>query len=473
MNLARRPALRYLSGDTVEAVVVEAKRILAEVGIRLEHEGAIDILTGAGAQVGSDGRVRIPADIVDGALATATSEVRLYDRDGESPLLIGGDEVHFDPGSAAIKVHDYELGRMREPTSEDCVLFARLTDALPALSLQSTCVVPVDVPIEKADRRRLALALKHGRKPIITGTFKKHSFEIMRSMLECVRGGKQALRERPLAVFDCCPTSPLTWSELTCSALIGCAESGIPAELIAVPMTGATAPVTLLGSVTQHTAENLSGLAIHQLVAAGAPIVYGACGMAFDMLHGSTPPGAIESMMINSACAQVGKHLALPTHGYLGLSDSKTLDYQAGLESGLGALHAALAGVNVVSGPGMLEFVSCQSLEKLVLDHEGCAMALRAVRGVERHDEVFALDTIEEGLKEGSFLTVEHTLRWYREELHYPGSTIERQAESSWLAAGGKSAAEQAHEEVQRILSETTVPPLEAVVERELDRLLQ
>ena len=90
--------------------------------------------------------------------------------------------------------------------------------------------------------------------------------------------------------------------------------------------------------------------------------------------------GAVETMMINAAHVQIGKYLRLPTHSYMGLSDAKGVDGQAGLETGMGALVAALAGANVISGPGMLNFESCQSLEKLVLDNEICGMALRMVR---------------------------------------------------------------------------------------------
>ena len=56
--------------------------------------------------------------------------------------------------------------------------------------------------------------------------------------------------------------------------------------------------------------------------------------------------------MIDAAYSQVGKRLGLPTHAYMGLSDAKVLDAQAGMESGFGAALAAMAGINSISGPG-------------------------------------------------------------------------------------------------------------------------
>jgi len=92
--------------------------------------------------------------------------------------------------------------------------------------------------------------------------------------------------------------------------------------------------------------------------------------------------GAVETMMIDGAYAEIGKHLGLPTHAYMALSDAKPVDFQAGMETAMGAMIAALSGINNISGPGMLDFESCQSLEKLVLDHEICGMALRLASGI-------------------------------------------------------------------------------------------
>ncbi|MBD3161557.1 MAG: hypothetical protein GF346_04980, partial [Candidatus Eisenbacteria bacterium] len=335
---------------------------------------------------------------------------------------------------------------------------------LPAYAMQSTGVVPSDVPREAADRHRLRVALRACRKPVVTGTFHEGSFEAMRRMLACVRGGEEELRERPLAIFDCCPSPPLAWSALTTSALIECAAAGIPAELVSMPMTGATAPVTLLGAITQHTAENLSGLVIHQLAAPGAPLIYGGSPSAFDMRQGTTPMGAVETMMIDAAYAEVGKHLGLPVHAYMGLSDAKLPDYQAGLESGTGALLAALAGINVVSGPGMLDFESCQSLEKLVVDNEIAGMVLRMVRGIEPREDFPAVPRFEELLAEGHLLISKHTRTHLRAEQILPGPAIDRANRSRWLEEGGSTIGQRARREVDRRIAAHEPVPLSGEV---------
>jgi len=176
-------------------------------------------------------------------------------------------------------------------------------------------------------------------------------------------------------------------------------------------------------------------------------------------------------MMIDAAYAQVGKHLGLPTHAYMGLSDAKTPDWQAGMEGGMGATLAALAGVNMISGPGMLDFESCQSLENLLLQNEACGMTLRLIQGITRRDEVIALDVLKEGLALGQFLSLDHTRKWAREEFYFPGPSIDRVEGLKWQESDGKTATERAHDEVNRILSAAEPKPLDGDLEKELERL--
>ncbi|MCP4591691.1 MAG: hypothetical protein GY842_13200, partial [bacterium] len=249
---------------------------------------------------------------------------------------------------------------------------------------------------------------------------------------------------RPRSVFDGGPSPPLLWSDLTCENLMVGAQYRIPAELVSMAMTGSTGPATLIGAVVQHAAECLSGVTIHQLVNPGAPIVWGGSPSAFDMRTGTTPMAAIETIMIDCSYAEVGKHLGFPTHAYLGMSDAKIVDPQSGFESGIGAILAALAGINMVSGPGMLNFESCFSLEKLAIDAEIVGMAKRLVKGMVERETPLGLDVIRQVGHAGNFLVTEHTRRWFREELFIPSPVVDRDFRRDWESKGRLSAAERA-----------------------------
>jgi len=384
-----------------------------------------------------------------------------------------GCNSHFDPGSAAINILDPDTGEIRKPHTRDLVHLAILSDTLDSFAAQSTALVPADVPGQIADRYRLFIALQHCRKPVVTGTFAVEGFSVMQEMLVTVRGDEKTLKEKPLAIFDCCPSPPLRWNNLTCQSLIDCARAGIPAELVSMPLSGATAPITMAGSLVQHTAESLSGVVIHQLASPGSPIIYGGSPAFFDMRHGTTPMGAIETMMIDASYAQIGRHLGMPTHAYMGLSDAKLLDYQGGLETGMGALLAILAGINVISGAGMLDFESCQSLEKLVIDNEICGMALRLAKGIEGRGERLAADLFGAIDVGDHFLTSPETLQWMRVEPYLPSKVIDRGNRDEWANAGGVTIDARARERVKQILSAHRPEPLPDDVIRELRRIME
>jgi trimethylamine--corrinoid protein Co-methyltransferase len=250
--------------------------------------------------------------------------------------------------------------------------------------------------------------------------------------------------------------------------MIDCARHGIPSELVSMPLAGATAPVTLAGAVVQHTAECLSGVTICQLAQAGAPIVWGGSPAAFDMREGTTPMGAVGTWMIDCAYTQVGKALGMPTHAYLGMSDAKIVDAQCGLESAGGALMAALAGVNMVSGAGMMDFESCQSYEKLVIDADIIGMAKRLIRGVEARDEPIALDLMRKLGHRADYLAQTHTLKWFAEELYIPSAVIDRGSLEGWRRKGAKTAWERAQDRVRELLATYTPSPISDELRAEL-----
>jgi trimethylamine--corrinoid protein Co-methyltransferase len=161
----------------------------------------------------------------------------------------------------------------------------------------------------------------------------------------------------------------------------------------------------------------------------------------------------------------------MPTHAYMGMSDSKINDSQAGLETGMGAVLAALSGINVISGPGMLNFESTQSLEKLVIDDEICGMARRLVHGIEQRDEILAVDKFEEMAAGAQFLSLAHTRQWYRKEHRFP-KTIDRDTYEAWVSLGRKSMEDRAAEDVERRLATPVASTLEADKAVELRKIM-
>ena len=268
-----------------------------------------------------------------------------------------------------------------------------------------------------------------------------------------------------------CPSSPLMWSDVTCQNLIDCAQSNIPAEIIPAPQMGATSPISIAGTLVQSNAEFLSGVVISQTVKPGAPVIYGGSPAAFDMRYCTARLGAIEAMIAACAAAEIGRQYGVPTHAYLGLSDSKAVDFQSGFESALGISLAALSGVNIVSGPGMLACENCQSLEKLVLDNEICGTAYRLLEGISLDEETLAPDLITKVGPGGHFLAEKHTRDNLMKEQFMPSDVVCRLTPDSWRMAGSKDAVDRAKDTMERLLREHTPTPLSRNAEERLDQV--
>jgi len=189
------------------------------------------------------------------------------------------------------------------------------------------------------------------------------------------------------------------------------------------------------------------------------------------MREGTTPMGAIETHMIDCAYAQVGKALGMPTHAYLGMSDAKIVDAQAGLESGIGAVLGALAGVNMISGAGMLDFESCQSFEKLLVDVEIIGMAKRLIAGIQLRDQPIALDIMRPLGHRADYLAVPHTQKWFRKEQYIPSPVLDRGSVDAWKQRGSKSARQRAGDRVKEQLAKYTPSPISAQLRDELRQI--
>jgi trimethylamine--corrinoid protein Co-methyltransferase len=469
-----RPVVRFLSDELIERIIGEAREVLEQLGVEINNGNIVSMLSDHGAAVGrGERRVRIPAELIDKALATTPRSFKLYDVLERRTHDFAGRNVYFTPGSAAIHILDQGADKVRRPTTADYVRYAKLVSRLPHIASQSTAMIPADVHQNISDSYRLYLSLVLCEKPVVTGAFTIDAFNVMRDLQLAVRGSEEALRAKPLTVFSCCPTAPLKWSDVTSQNLVDCAKYGIPVEYISMPLSGFVAPVTLVGTLVQHTAETLSGIVMSQLAGPGTPVLYGGSPAAFDVRYETTPMGAVETMMIDCALNEIGKHLGLPTQAYISLSDAKLLDAQAGLESSMGATLAALSGINSISGPGMLDFESCLSLEKLVLDNEICGMTLRMIQGIEPREDFPALPHFEELVADQHLLISKHTRRFLRDEHYFPGAAIDRANRARWHEEGGVSLAVRSHNEVERLLGEYEPSSLSDDRKRELTRLME
>lgn len=464
-----RPRLSILEPWIVDRIIDQAFSVLERIGVLVENPHAFDRLVEAGLTGNrTSHRVTIPRDLAEAAVASAPSAVTLYDRTGSAAATLEGDRVHFVPASSALRILDRRTQEIREGNSKDFVEYVKIAHGLGNIDYLSTAFIPRDVPQDIADAWRLYMVLSFSTRPVVSGAFTHFGVPRMGEIMSFFRAGREDLVARPMAIFTCCPNTPLRWGEDPISNIIDCAEWGIPIEVVPVLLLGMISPTTTIGALVLHTAEVVSGLVIAQRVRPGTPVIFGGAPASFHMRLMTNPMTAVEALQVYCGYAQVAKRLNLPSQAYMALSDSKFNDPQAGFESGTGAFLAALAGINSVSGPGMLDYVNCFSLEKLAFDDELVAHAKRFIRPVEVRDDLPAEPLMEELVRDKHLMMSEHTLEHWPEELYLPGPMIDRTNWDQWKGDGSKTFRDRAREVLDDALSNYDLEPLDRKLHAEI-----
>ena len=433
-----RPTLSVLSDDLIGKILDEAKRIMAETGMEIRGEKLRQRLLDHGLGTDASGkRILFTPDVVEAAIASAPGSFTLHDRDGKPFTEIGGNKVHYVPGSSGLKIQDHRTGETRLSNSTDFIEYARLCDGLEHIAYLATAFsTNQDIESQVSDAWRLYMCLTTSKKPVVSGAFSEEGVPRMAAMMQLFRDDRADLVAKPMSIFTITATGNFRYGEDSCQNLLDCVEAGIPVEIVPVTLMGLIAPVTLVGALVFHCVDVLTGITMAQILRPGAPVLFGGAPATFHMKAASSPMAAIEAQHLNVAYVQIAKSLGLPTQAYMALSDGKFLDAQGGGETFSSALLAAIAGVNSVSGPGMLDFVLTFSLPKLVHDNEVCGQALHFVREITVLDDLPTQDLVDQLMAEDHLITSPHTLEHWPNELYLTGPVIDRLNRETWEEAG-------------------------------------
>lgn len=444
------PQFRLLTGSQLEELHLAALEILRRTGIRFHHTGALEMLRRAGAFIEDGDRVRFPERLVKDALASAPSRVMMCDRDGQPAVALEGRKVWFGTGSDCLNLIDPRTGEHRPFRQVDLVEAYRLVDALPNIHFLMSVGIPEDIDPRLTYDVQMALMLEHTTKPIVFVTNDGPSCQRAIDMAAAAVGGIEALRAGAHILLYSEPSSPLQQSETAVDKLLLMAENELPVVHSPAPQMGALAPITMAGGLVQSLAEILASLTVHQLKRPGAPFVFGAGVHHMDMKSAQICYGSPEFQLTKAAVAELGQFYGLPTWGYAGCTDAKTLDEQAAVEALMSVMMAKLSGANLIHDVGYMESGLTTALELIVLTDELVAMVDTMMKGIEVTPETLRLDEIERVGPGGHYLDSEDTLAHFK-DFWYPG-LFDRSRRERWLKRGGKRLNERLSERVLEIL---------------------
>lgn len=413
--------LKILSEEELLRIDQASRALLWEVGVACDDERCLEYYEKAGAEIDREnGMVHIPNSLINKTLNMCASYVRLYDRRGGEPLIIGGDDVHFGSVGVASTVCDFETGMHRAVVSKDLEDFMKLGDVLERPEFFIAPASPTEVPSSIVDLVETKIMLENTTKHIIVESQDDVNARKNIEMASVVAGSFEEFKKRPFMSFLVTLTSPLHFRKDNGDVIIEGAKAGIPLIIESGPMAGGTGPVYLAGNLITANAELLNAIVLAKAVNPDVPVVYCSWARILDMRSTMCSHGGPEFGMQRAAIAQLGKYYGLPTGGGAVLGDSKCVDVQLGFEKMGTGILPALAGLNMCFGMGVFADENGIGLETLLADIEITGWIDRVLRGIEVTKETCDLAVFKEVGPGNDFVRTQQTISKYKEEQYIP-----------------------------------------------------
>jgi len=471
---AKGGSLKIISEDDVQRIHKSALSILEGTGIYSESDLFLDIFQKGGAKVDRDSRIIcLPPDMVEAAIKSAPRSFVLHGRnDPDMDMLVEPGRVYYGMGGTSEPLFwDYDLWRSRQPTKEDMVLNTRLGQALPNIDFVQTLCMSADKPADSVFYHDFDAIFRNTTKPTVINILERPFTARLLEMTAAASGGEDELRQKPSVLGIVTPVTPLKIAVMN-EGIIDTVEAGVPVLYSPGPLMAATGPTTVAGTLALTTAEVLFGVVLTQLIKPGAPVVLKPDTDVFDMRTMLCTYGSPEQNLGKVAMTQLAHFYEIPIYSLGGGVEAKTPDAEAASEAMMSMLLNGLAGTTLSQSLGTLSWGMYGSCEMAVICDELVNMIKRVLDGITINDETLALDVIREVSHGGSYLTHDHTVRLFRQELYFPG-LFRRQTIDQWLQSGGKMSHEVAHDRVQEILAEAKPVALAPGTDEELERALR
>ncbi len=445
----------YLSDQQVAHVHDASLEILEQTGLLVRNEKARRRFADHGCKVDHDSEiVRLPAAVVERYRVMVPASITLRGRDPQFDITFPRELPVIATASSAPDIVDPVSGKARRARSDDIARIAHLVNELDGFDLFSISTLADDAPKDQFSLSRFYPALKNCVKPCRTSVIDVREAEQVLKLGELIAGSKEAFRERPFINFGYCSiVSPLTMDFDSTEMLMFYAENDVTAYGTIAPMGGLSTPLSLAGMMTLMNAEWLAAASLAQMSKPGTAQIYNFLPVFADMRDGAYAPGAIEIGMMNSAVCQMARFYGVPAGGYLGLTNAKISDAQAGFEKGMSPLFGALSGVDFIVMGGLLDALMSFDFGQLVIDNEIARMIKQVRSGFDFSDETVSLDEIKATGPAGMFAANPSTLQRMNTATFMP-QVADRKLREQWEQEGASSVHQRAMNRALDILSQ-------------------
>jgi trimethylamine--corrinoid protein Co-methyltransferase len=454
---------------TIELLHQKSVEILNEVGICIPAAGVLQRLGRAGLPVDEERQmVHFPPDALEGLLRRVPRDLKLYARDGQTPVPFEAGPRFMGSGTP-VMVFDLETGERRPSTRQDVIDMVRLEDALPNVDIVRPTMTATDVP-DDSGLVEIAESFRNSGKHVVHRVLKPQNVERAAALAAAVAGGEDALRKHPIFTVLYCPISPSFMVAENIQNILGFASHGVPVTVLSMAMGGASAPATLLGELLVINAEVIGYIAAIQALYPGAPVLYGSVSSVLDMRTGLLALGVPESGLIHAGCAAMARFYGLRSMCAGFRTDAKALDAQAAYEKVLTVLPVLQAGADIVYGIAATDSGGTASFVQAVLDDEMADGLRWMMQGIGLHDLDDEIEVIKRLTPRGNFLSERHTRDHFK--AYWRPRIFSRDSFEVWKAKGQTSISEAARKRALQLLAEHTPAPLSATAETAIEEIL-
>lgn len=463
-------AFRVLSRNDLYKVHDASIRILEQTGVIFQCDEVLEIFKKHGAKVEGE-TVFIPPKMVEDSLASCPKSYIWAARDKKRSVRVGSgqEKLIISPSQGPVYVQDMDAGR-RKGTMQDYINLLRLC--------QESCIVNTvgAIPVEPNDidkkEKYLMMTyelLKNIDKPMIGMILTEKEQQSVFDMIEIAAGQKGYLLDNHVISVSINPLSPLRFGSEQLETVLAYAKKRQPVFILPCIIAGVTGPISLYGMTILQNTEILAGMVLTQLINPGTPVVYSPASSMANMKNASYITGSPEGNLCNIACIQMGLELYnVPTRSMAGLTDSKEIDCQAGMETMQNTLMLVASGVNIINEcVGVLDSIMTVSYEKFILDEEILSRVLRIMDGIDTSNENEDEEAIKEIGHSGTYLTHQTTFDYFRECWKPTVSTWDTY--NDWRDKGSQGIAVKANKKYKEILNR----PQEIKIHPEADKDLQ
>ena len=433
LSEALRPIRPGMQGGTyhplsrldMERINESALTALEEIGLADAPQSGVDIMVGAGAIYGDDGRLRYPRALIEDMLAKANREITLFGRNLKHDLHLSEKKVHYGTAGAAVHMVDVESRSYRESTVRDLHDAARIVEHLNNIHFVQRPMVCRDILDNREMDLNTIYACTTGTQKHVGTSFTEPDFvDDAFELLHMIAGGESKWRERPfVSNSNCFVVPPMKFATESCQVMEKCIAGGMPILLLSAGQAGATAPAPIAGAIVQAVAECLAGMVYVNAIKPGHPTIFGTWPFVSDLRTGAMSGGSGEQALLTAGCAQMHHYYGLPGGAAAGIADAKLPDMQAGWEQAMSNVMAGLTGLNMVyEAAGMHASLLGFCHESLILGDDLLGQAMRCVRGIEVNDDTVGIETMRATCLggPGHYLGSDQTLSLMQTEYVYP-----------------------------------------------------